>query len=199
MMAGTGLPVREVTLTSRHLPRRSGPGHALGRSAPGSVACPPASFHLQPRSPSRMAAVGLAHQRAQTWHLRRSTYRFLSDGWIFLCHSPGQPHLLGTMREQWPLPTFPGLRTTRPQHLKSEATSVFPSGSPFQTIQTCSEKEGFRTSQRQKVSQAGRRSASTQGSGHQQSLFHAVPTALQRRKRHHQTRCWLTAPNSRPH
>lgn len=41
MMAGTGLPVREVTLTSRHLPRRSGPGHALGRSAPGSVACPP--------------------------------------------------------------------------------------------------------------------------------------------------------------
>lgn len=73
---------------------------------------PLASFHLQPRSPSRMAAVGLAHQRAQTWHPRRGTYRFLSDGWIFLCHSPGQPHLLGTMREQWPLPTFPGLRTT---------------------------------------------------------------------------------------
>ena len=159
-----------------------------------------ASFHLQPRSPSRMAAVRLAHQRAQTWHPSRGTYRFLSDGWLFLCHSPGQPHLLGTMREQWPLPTFPGLRTTRlPPTSQVRSNIYFRIWVSFQTIHTCSEKEGFRTSQRQEVIQAGRRSASTQGSGHQQSRFHAVPTALQRQKRHHQTRCWLTAPNSWPH
>lgn len=58
--------------------------------------------------------------------------------------------------------------------------------------QTCPGKQGFRAPQRREVGQLP-------GSGRQQSLFQAAPTALQQRKRHRQTRCCLTAPNSWPH
>ena len=89
---------------------------------------PLASFRLRPRSPSRMVPVGLAHQGAQSWHPSGALTGFV--GWLdvsvpFSRSRSAAP--AGDRREYWPLPTFPGLRTTpSPRHLESEAPSPKP-------------------------------------------------------------------------
>lgn len=110
LLASRGLPFREASLTSHHLARRSGPGHALSASTPSSVA----------RSHRPPSVHGLGARRE--WYLSvwlisgsgtapgRGTCRFLLDGWIFLCRSEGQPHLLGA---RWPLPGSPWPETPR--------------------------------------------------------------------------------------
>ena len=68
-----------------------------------------------------MAPVGLAHQGAQSWHPSGALTGFV--GWLdvsvpFSRSRSAAP--AGDRREHWPLPTFPGLRTTPSPDISSQ-------------------------------------------------------------------------------